>query len=160
MTPGLFRRWPRPIDLSMADLAELEAVIRSTGFFRNKAKALIGSARLIATMHDGEVPRDVEQLIKLPGVGRKTANVVLGEAYGIPSGIAVDTHVRRVARRLGLAMSARPDAIEAELEALVPRSEWIGFSLRLVLHGRRVCTSRRPSCAMCPLEAVCAWVAV
>jgi endonuclease III len=160
VTPELFRRWPGPPELAAADPAELEAVIRPTGFFRNKARALIAAARAVVAEHGGEVPRDVDELVRLPGVGRKTANVVLGEACGIPAGIAVDTHVRRVARRLGLTEAKTPEAIEAELESLVPREEWIGFSLRLILHGRRVCTARRPRCEACRLEPACAKVGV
>ena len=160
VTPELFRRWPGPTELAAADSAELEAVIRSTGFFRNKARSLISAARTVVAEHGGQVPRDVDALITLPGVGRKTANVVLGEAYRIPAGIAVDTHVQRVARRLGLTGAKTPATIEADLESLVPQDRWIGFSLRLVLHGRRVCTARSPHCETCRLEAVCARVGV
>ncbi len=160
VTPELFRRWPGPAELAAAPLQEIEEVIRPTGFFRNKARALQGAARAIVADHGGEVPREVEALIRLPGVGRKTANVVLGEAYGIPAGIAVDTHVKRLARRLGLSDHDDPGKIEADLETLIPRDEWIPFSMRLILHGRRVCTARRPRCAGCCLEPVCPRVGV
>ncbi len=155
VTPELFQRWPGPRELAEAPLEAIEAVIRPTGFFRNKARSLKGLAMAILEHHDGEVPRDVEAMVKLPGVGRKTANVVLGEAFGIPSGIAVDTHVKRLARRLGLTDSDRPERIEADLEAVLPREEWPAFSMRMVLHGRYVCTARKPRCAECGLEPLC-----
>ncbi len=160
VTPELFRRWPGPAELAAAPLEEIEEVIRPTGFFRNKARAIRGAARAIVADHGGEVPRDVEAMVRLPGVGRKTANVVLGEAFGIPAGIAVDTHVRRLSRRLGLTDHENPLKIEADLEALVPRGEWIPFSMRLILHGRRVCTARSPACERCSLAPVCPRVGV
>ncbi len=160
VTPELFRRWPGPVELAAAPLEEIEEVIRPTGFFRNKARAIQGAARAIVADHGGEVPRDVEAMVKLPGVGRKTANVVLGEAYGIPAGIAVDTHVKRLSRRLGLTGHEDPQRIEDDLEGLVPRDEWIPFSMRLILHGRRVCTARSPACERCSLASVCPRVGV
>ena len=160
VTPELFRRWPTPGALAAADPDELEAVIRPTGFFRSKARSLRQAARTVVADHGGEVPTDAEGLVALPGVGRKTANVVLGEAFGIPAGIAVDTHVRRVATRLGLTRAADPGRIADELERLVPQHEWVGFSMRTILHGRRICGARKPRCESCPLEPVCRKVGV
>jgi endonuclease-3 len=156
VTPALFRKWPTLDAMAGAPLDELEEAVRPTGFFRNKARALREAARDIVSRHDGELPRDLEALVELPGVGRKTATVVLGEAFGIAAGIAVDTHVRRVAGRLGLTRSDDPETIADELERLVPQAEWVAFSMRLILHGRRVCTARRPRCEGCPLEPACA----
>ncbi|MCG6964165.1 MAG: endonuclease III [Acidobacteria bacterium] len=160
VTPELFRRWPGPSQLASAPVEEVESVIRPTGFFRNKARSLTAAAAAISEHHNGEVPKDVEALVELPGIGRKTANVVLGEAFGIPAGIAVDTHVKRVARRLGLTSADDPLKIEAELEELLPREEWVGFSMRMILHGRRVCVARKPRCPACCLEPVCRKVGV
>lgn len=155
VTPELFRRWPDPERLAGADLADIEGVIRSTGFFRNKARALRDGARALVADHGGELPRDLEAMVALPGVGRKTAKVVLGEAFNLPAGIAVDTHVKRLARRFGLSDETDPDRISADLEALLPRDRWVAFSLRVVLHGRRVCTARKPDCDGCGLASVC-----
>jgi len=160
VTPELFRRWPGPHELAEAPVVEVEEVVRPTGFFRNKARWLAATAAVIADDHGGQVPSDPEVLVELPGVGRKTANVVLGEAFEIAAGIAVDTHVKRVARRLGLTAESDPLKIEAELEALLPREDWIGFSMRTILHGRRVCIARKPRCESCCLEPVCAKVGV
>jgi len=160
VTPGLFRRWPAPAAMAQAPLDELEAVIRPTGFFRNKARALREAAQALVARHGGTVPAELEALVEPPGVGRKTAKVVLGEAFGVAAGIAVDTHVRRVAGRLGLTRSTDPEAIADELERLVPRSGWVAFSMRMILHGRRVCTARRPRCGGCPLEPACAKLGV
>lgn len=155
VTPELFRRWPTPEAMSRADLAEVEGVIHSTGFFRNKARALRDGARVLVADHGGELPRSIEGMVDLPGVGRKTAKVVLGEAFNIPAGIAVDTHVKRLAGRFGLSDETDPDRIAGDLEALLPKFWWVGFSLRVVLHGRRVCTARKPQCGDCVLEGVC-----
>jgi endonuclease-3 len=155
VTPVLFRRWPDPAALAAAPLGRIEAVIRSTGFFRSKARALQGCARALVERHGGEVPRSLEALTALPGVGRKTANVVLGAGCGIPSGIVVDTHMTRVARRLGLTRQADPVRIERDLLGLVPRAAWIFFSIAMILHGRYVCQARRPRCSACPLRAHC-----
>ncbi|HOC42470.1 MAG TPA: endonuclease III [Thermoanaerobaculales bacterium] len=155
VTPVLFGRWPTPAAMAQAPLDELEAVIRPTGFFRNKARALRGAAEALVARHGGTVPAELEALVELPGVGRKTAKVVLGEAFGIAAGIAVDTHVRRVAGRLGLTRADDPEAIAGELERLVPRPGWVAFSMRMILHGRRVCVARRPRCAGCPLDPAC-----
>jgi endonuclease-3 len=160
VTPGLFERWPTPADLAKVRLQDVEEVIRPTGFYRNKAKALTEAARALVADHRGRVPDDIEELVRLPGVGRKTAQVVLGEAFGIAAGVTVDTHVGRVARRLGLSSKSDPEKVAADLEKLVPSSEWIRFSMRMILHGRRVCTARRPRCSVCRLEPLCPKVGV
>ena len=140
--------------MARADPERLEELVRSTGFFRSKAKSLTGMARALVERYGGAVPRAMEELVTLPGVGRKTANVVLGVAFGEP-GIAVDTHVGRLARRLGLSESGDPERVEADLDALVPPAERATLSLRLILHGRAVCAARRPRCAQCVLADVC-----
>lgn len=155
VTPEIFSRWPGPAELAEAAQEELETVIRSTGLHRSKARNLRRTARLLALDHRGEVPADLETLIGLPGVGRKTAKVVIGEAFGVAAGIAVDTHVRRLANRLGLSSAVDPERIAADLEAVVPRDGWVDLSKRLVLHGRRVCSARRPVCEDCVLGSVC-----
>jgi len=155
VTRELFRRYPGPAPLAGARPADLERMIRSTGFFRAKARSIRECSREIMARHSGEVPRTMEELTRLPGVGRKTANVVLGAGYGIASGIVVDTHMARVARRLGLTRSTDPAAIERDLMRLIPESEWIFFSIAMVLHGRYVCLARRPRCGDCPLSARC-----
>jgi endonuclease-3 len=154
VTPRLFARWPEPADLSAADPAEVEALIRPTGFFREKTRAIRGAAAAITERHGGEVPPRMEDMVQLPGVGRKTANVVLGVAFGIP-GFAVDTHVTRLSRRLGLTDSGDPVKIERDVCEVIPKEEWTGFSLRLILHGRRVCDARRPLCDACVLNDYC-----
>jgi endonuclease-3 len=151
VTPEVFRRWPDAAALAAADPAELEQVIHSTGFFRNKAKSLLGMARRLVEHHGGEVPRTMAEMLELPGVARKTANVVLGTAYGIPSGVVVDTHVMRLSNLLGLTQQKDPVKIEQDLQQIVPQEEWINFSHRLIWHGRRVCIANRPKCAECPL---------
>lgn len=153
--PGLLRVYPTPAAMAEADPGRLETLIRSTGFFRSKAKAILGCARELLARHGGVVPRTMEALSALPGVGRKTANVVLGEAYGIAAGIVVDTHMARVARRLGLTREEDPKRIESDLVELVPRDDWIFFSIAMVLHGRYVCVARSPRCAECPLRRLC-----
>jgi len=155
VTPELFRLWPTPEEMAGADLAEVEKVIHSTGFFRNKARALRDGARALVVDHGGDLPRNLEGMVGLPGVGRKTAKVVLGEAFNIPAGIAVDTHVKRLALRFGLSDETDPDRIAGDLEGLFPEERWVGFSLRVVLHGRRVCTARKPQCDDCVLDGVC-----
>lgn len=160
VTPAIFSRWPGPAELAEATQEELENVIRSIGLHRSKAKNLRGAARRVALEHRGEVPADLETLIGLPGVGRKTAKVVLGEAFGVAAGIAVDTHVRRLANRLGLSSAGDPERVAADLEAVVPQDEWVDLSKRLVLHGRRVCSARRPACEGCVLGTVCERVGV
>lgn len=155
VTPELFRRFPFPQDVAEAAREEIEDLIRSTGFFRNKARSIQGAARMIMAEYEGKLPRTLEGMIALPGVGRKTAKVVLGEAFGIAAGIAVDTHVRRLVGRLDLSDAVDPDRISADLEDLLPQKFWLGFSLRLVLHGRRVCSARSPDCGRCNLAALC-----
>lgn len=155
VTPELFRRWPGPFELADADLAELETVIRSTGLFRSKARNLRETARRVVADHGGDVPRSSDELEALAGVGRKTANVVLGEAFGVASGIAVDTHVQRLARRIGLTFSEGADRVADDLETLIPREHWIDVSKRLILHGRRVCSARSPRCDDCVLRGLC-----
>lgn len=155
ITPALFARWPTPADLARAPQEQVEEVIRASGFYRNKARALREAARAVVERFGGEVPRTMDELVTLPGVARKTANVVLGTVWGVAEGITVDVHAARVARRLGLTAEERPERIERDLCAAVPRSEWVDFGHRLVLHGRYVCTARRPDCPACPLNEVC-----
>jgi endonuclease-3 len=155
VTPELFRRYPTPAALASAKLPELERVIRSTGFYRNKAKAIVGASRLLVERHSGEVPRSLEALVELPGVARKTANVVLGTAYRLATGFIVDTHAGRVARRLGLSSSDDPARVEQDLCRLFPRRDWVDMGHRFVLHGRYVCTARNPGCQSCPLQEIC-----
>jgi endonuclease-3 len=155
VTPALFARYPDPARLAAADPAELEELIRSTGFFRNKAKSLRGAAQRLTDHYGGKLPRTLEELITLPGVARKTANVVLGTAHGIASGIVVDTHVKRLTDRLGLTAETDPEKIERDLMALLPEQEWIDFSHRLIWHGRRVCKARKPACGECQLALHC-----
>jgi endonuclease III len=153
--PELLRAYPTPAAMSEADPERLEELIRSTGFFRSKARSILGCARAILERHRGLVPRTMEELSALPGVGRKTANVVLGAAYGVPSGIVVDTHMARVARRLGFTRQDDPERIEIELMQLVPQEDWIYFSIAMVLHGRYVCLARAPRCGECRLRRLC-----
>lgn len=155
VTPELFRRWPDAASLAKAPQSELEEVIRSTGFFRAKATNLIGMARGLVDKHGGELPKTLDELTALPGVGRKTANVLLGTAFGIPSGVVVDTHVKRISGLLGLTESESPEQIEKDLAALLPKTEWINFSHRLIHHGRQICIARRPKCTECPLLPQC-----
>lgn len=160
VTPELFARFPAPSDLASVKPGELEALIRSTGFFRAKTKSLLAMAKQVVDRHDGEIPRSLADLTALAGVGRKTANVVLGTAYGIASGIVVDTHVKRLARRLGLTSKTAPEQIERELMEVIPRSKWVDFSHRMIQHGRRVCLARRPRCESCSLASICPQVGV
>lgn len=160
VTPELFRRWPDPATLAAARPKELEAVIRSTGFFRAKAKSILGCSRGLVDRHGGEVPQTLEELVRLPGVGRKTANVVLGTAFGIASGVVVDTHVGRISRRLGLTRHADAVRAERDLIRVLPRDEWIGFSHRLIEHGRGPCAARQPRCEECPLADICPRIGV
>ena len=156
ITPALFRRYRQPAELAEANLSELEELIRSTGFFKNKAKHLVACGKTITERFGEQVPQTMDELITLPGVGRKTANVILGNAFGQPS-IVVDTHVKRVAKRLGLTRSDDPDLVEHDLQQLMPRSQWTGFSQRLLLHGRYVCLARKPQCHTCPIYRLCTW---
>jgi endonuclease-3 len=155
ITPALFARYPTPAALGAADQAEVETLIKASGFFRNKAKSIRAASQLIAERHDGEVPRTIEALVKLPGVARKTANVVLGTAYRIASGVVVDTHVGRVARLLRLTKHEDPVEVENDLRKLFDEPSWIDMGHRLVLHGRYVCLAKKPRCAACPLNEIC-----
>ncbi|MDZ4689506.1 MAG: endonuclease III [Planctomycetaceae bacterium] len=155
VTPALFQRYPGPRELSAAKQADVEALIRSTGFYRAKATNLIGMAKGLMEQHGGELPRTLDDLVQLPGVGRKTANVLLGTAFGLATGVVVDTHVKRLSRLLGLTTATSPEQIEQDLMRLIPRKEWINFSHRLIHHGRQICIARRPRCAECPLLPLC-----
>jgi endonuclease III len=155
VTAELFRKYRTAEDYARADRAELERDIHSTGFFRNKAKSIQGAAQIIAEQHGGRVPETMDELLALPGVARKTANVVLGNAFGVASGVVVDTHVARLSQRLGLTAHAAPEKIERDLIALTPRKDWIDLPHLLIAHGRAVCKARRPQCASCVLEELC-----
>jgi endonuclease-3 len=155
VTPALFAKYPTPRDFAVASPAELEQDIRSTGFFRNKTKSILGASKKIVEKFGGEVPRTMEQLLTLPGVARKTANVVLGTAFGIASGVVVDTHVTRLSERLDLSRETDAKKIEQDLIRVIPREKWILFSHQLIWHGRKVCQARKPRCAECTLEALC-----
>ena len=155
VTPTLFAKYPTAADYAGADPAELEEDIRPTGFFRNKAKSLRGMAGALVEDHGGEVPRTMDELVALPGVGRKTANVVLGNAFGIDEGVVVDTHVRRVSNRLGFTAHNDPEKIEKDLVQTVPRRDWTVFSHLLILHGRSVCKARKPACSDCVVNDLC-----
>ncbi|NWF85307.1 MAG: endonuclease III [Bryobacteraceae bacterium] len=155
VTPGLFRKYPTIEDFASVKQAELARDIHSTGFFNNKAKSIIGAAQTLLRDFGGEIPRDMDQLLKLPGAARKTANVVLGAAFGIPSGIVVDTHVARIAARLDLTKQTNPVKIENDLMKILPRSRWIAFSHQVIHFGREICTARKPKCGQCPLEPHC-----
>ena len=156
VTPSLSRRYRRPAELAAAHLPELEQLIRSTGFFKNKAKHLVACSKAVAERFGDQVPHTMEELITLPGVGRKTANVIIGNAFGQP-GIVVDTHVKRVAKRLGLTSSDNPDLVEQDLQQLLPKSQWTAVSQRLLLHGRYICLARKPQCRTCPVYQHCPW---
>ena len=160
VTKTLFRKYPTAAHYARAGLPQLQRDIKSTGFFRNKAKSIKNCCRDLLEQYDGRVPKDIEQLVRLPGIGRKTANVVLGTAYGIASGVVVDTHVARIARRLGLTAEKTPEKIERDLIALFAEKEWIALSHRLIQHGRRRCTARKPACDECPLEPLCQRIGV
>ncbi len=155
VTAELFARYPTAEKLDRVPLSRLETLIKSTGFFRNKAKNIKACCRELVKRYGGQVPADLDALVALPGVGRKTANVVLGTAFGEPTGIVVDTHVGRIVRRLGLTTQREPNKVEQDLMELIPRSEWIDFSHRLIHHGRQVCKARKPRCDECVLEAWC-----
>lgn len=155
VTSTLFRKYPALADYANADPAELEQEINSVNFFRNKAKSIQTTARLLLEKHNGELPKTLEELTQLAGVGRKTANVVLGTAFGIPTGVVVDTHVSRITQLLGLTKNKDAEKIEQDLIELLPKKEWIDFSHRLIWHGRRVCKARKPNCAECSLESLC-----
>jgi endonuclease-3 len=155
VTKDLFRKYPHAKAYASAQRAELERAIQSTGFFRNKAKSIAGVCTKLVEQFGGEVPRELDVLVTLPGIGRKTANVVLGTAFGIPSGVVVDTHVARLAKRLGMTRQSDPVKIERDLMAQLPKREWIDFAHRMIAHGRRICLARKPKCEICPLADVC-----
>ena len=154
ITPALFARYPDAKAFAAAEQAELEKMIQSTGFYRSKAKNLIACCRLLVELHGGEVPQTMEELVPLPGIGRKTANVILGNCFDVP-GIPVDTHVRRLSRRIGLSEHNDPEKIERDLMALIPRKQWTMFGHRMIFHGRQVCHARKPLCEQCRLSALC-----
>jgi endonuclease-3 len=155
VTPTLFARYPTPFDLARANPADVEEIIKSTGFFRNKTRSLIGMAKAVVDKHGGEIPRTMAELRKLPGVGRKTANVVLGNAYSINEGVTVDTHVARLSGRLGISRETDPAKIELDLMRQFPQEDWGLLSHLLIFHGRQVCIARRPRCEVCPLAQLC-----
>jgi endonuclease-3 len=155
VTESLYRKYPNAKAFAYANPAELEQEIRPTGFFRNKTKSVIGASKAIVEKFGGEVPRTMEEMLTLPGVARKTANVVLGTAYGIPSGVVVDTHVLRLSRRLELTKHEDPKNVEQDLMKILPKDKWIQFSHQLIWHGRRVCVARNPKCIQCNLESIC-----
>jgi endonuclease-3 len=155
VTKSLFEHFRRAEDYAKAPVEKIEDEIRTVNFFRNKAKALKGMGQRLVEEHNGEVPRELDELVKLPGVGRKTANVVLGNAFHIALGIVVDTHVKRVAYRLGLTSATTPEKVELDLHTLIPKSDWILISHLFIFHGRQICKARRPLCEKCPLEGDC-----
>jgi len=155
VTPELFRRFPTPAAMAKAKLSELEALIRTTGFFRNKAKSIQGAAKRVVEEFGGQVPRTLAELITVPGAARKTANVVLGVSFRLAEGVVVDTHVFRIAHRLGLAKGDRAPKVEQELMRAIPQDRWIDFSHQIIHHGRQVCIARKPKCDRCNLEALC-----
>jgi len=155
VTPGLFRKYPTIQDFASVQQDELAQDIRSTGFFNNKAKSVIGAARKILSDFGGEIPRNIDQLLKVPGAARKTANVVLGTAFGIASGVVVDTHVQRISRRLDLTKATDPVKIERDLMKILPKDRWILFSHQIIHHGRALCVARNPRCAECRIEPLC-----
>ena len=157
VTKDLFKTYRTPQDFANADPAELEQAIRPTGFYRNKAKSIIGCCKMLVGEYGGQVPRTMEQLIRLPGVWRKTANIVLGNAFGLSEGIAVDTHVTRVANRLGLAQSEKQDEIEQQLCRVVPNEKWTLITHLLIFHGRTICKAQRPDCPRCQIRQLCPW---
>lgn len=154
VTPGLFERYPTPQEFLNAPVEELEQAIFSTGFYRNKAKSIRGACQALIAQHGGEVPRTMEELVKLPGVGRKTANVLLGHCFNQP-GMVVDTHVKRISNLLGLVDSENPEVIEKQLEEVIPVEKWVAFSHLLADHGRAICVARRPKCSQCPISQHC-----
>jgi endonuclease-3 len=155
VTPGLFAKYPTPMDFAAVAPEVVAQDIRSTGFFNNKAKSIVGAAKRVVSAYGGQVPRSMEELLTIPGAARKTANVVLGTAYGIASGIVVDTHVQRIAARLDLSKAGDPVKIERDLMKIVPQDQWIVFSHRVILHGRSLCVARSPKCAECALSELC-----
>lgn len=155
ITPALFKKFPGPVQMSKASLEEIETLIKSAGFFKNKAKSLKGSSIILVEKHKSQVPQDLESLTHLPGVGRKTANVVLGNSFNIASGVVVDTHVSRLSQRLGWTNQVNPEKIEQDLIKLCPQEDWVMLSHYLIAHGRAICKARTPQCSVCFLEEVC-----
>ena len=155
VTADLFRKYRKPADYLKVPPAELQEDIRTTGFFRNKAKSIQGTAKVLVDEYKGQVPHTIDQLLELPGVARKTANVVMGNAFGIASGVVVDTHVARLSRRLGLTKEKQPEKIEKDLMELVPKKDWVIFPHLLIAHGRKICKARNPLCASCVVEKLC-----
>ncbi len=155
VTPALFARYPDAVSLAAADINDIETLIRSTGFYRNKAKNIQGASRMIVEKYNGEVPKRMELLLELPGVARKTANVVLAHAYGINAGVTVDTHVTRLSRRLGLTQQRDAIRIERDLMPLLPQADWENFSITIIYHGRAICSARKPLCDSCDLADLC-----
>jgi endonuclease-3 len=155
VTPELFRQFPTPKAMSEASQPALEELIRSTGFYRNKAKSILGAAKKIATEFGGKVPRTLAELTTVPGAARKTANVVLGVAYGLAEGVVVDTHVLRISHRLHLTQATEPKQVEQDLMKIIPKDHWIAYSHEIIHHGRQICIARKPKCADCTLETVC-----
>ena len=155
VTPALFKAFPTPKAMAAASLPELEALIRTTGFYRNKAKSIQGAGRIIEEEFGGQVPQTMDELLRIPGVARKTANVVLGSWFGIAVGVVVDTHVLRISRRLELTRETTPEKVERDLMRVIPQSKWIDFSHEIIFHGRQICIARKPRCADCTLERLC-----
>lgn len=160
VTPKLFNKYPDAFALAKAKLTEIESIVRPLGYFRQKARTIVNIAQKLVEQFNGEVPKSMSEMLQLPGVGRKTAAIVLGTAFGIQEGIAVDTHVQRVSQRLGLTQNKQPEKIEQDLMALVPRKNWSWFGHALTLHGRYVCTAKKPQCSTCVLERYCEKVGV
>jgi endonuclease-3 len=155
VAPGLFKVYPTPEKLAKAKSKDVEKLVKSTGFYKNKTKNLIGAAQALLTLYKGKMPKTIEEMVKIPGVGRKTANVVLGEVYGIAEGVVVDTHVTRLSNRLGFTKHQDAVKIEQDLMKILPKEEWRPFSHRLIQHGRKVCDSRKPLCNLCALNKWC-----
>jgi len=155
VTPALFKAFPNSKAMASASLPELEELIRTTGFFRNKAKSIKGASQAVVEQFGGKVPQTMEEILKLPGVARKTGNVVLGSWYGIAVGVVVDTHVLRLSKRLELTKNDKPEKVEQDLMKIIPQDHWIQFSHELIHHGRQICIARNPKCAHCPLEPLC-----
>lgn len=155
VTPALFKAFPTPKAMAAASLPELEELIRTTGFFRNKAKSIKGAGRVVTEEFGGKVPQTIEEMLRIPGAARKTANVVLGSWYGIAAGVVVDTHVLRLSRRLELTKNTTPEKVEQDLMRIIPQAKWIDFSHEMIFHGRQICFARKPKCADCTLERLC-----
>ena len=155
VSKNLFKKYKTINDYANADITEFESDIKSTGFYKNKAKSITGCAKILIEKFKGEIPKDINELVKLPGVGRKTANVVLGTGFGIPSGIVVDTHVKRLSNRIGFTSNSDPEKIEKDLMKIIPQTEWIDFSHLLILHGRKICKARNPDCNECKIQKWC-----